>query len=117
MAKLIVNRYLSADNADVLDGTDLQTMPGDGELIIFAASNQVDHELSVTMGGQDVPMLSQIITSRAIAAVNTDQDVPIQIPVDKGAKVKINLNVVASGATNIYCMWRDEDEVLAAALG
>ena len=93
---ITVNVDLPIDNADVLNGTMLQTIPEDGVLMIFLASTQRDGVMSCTgYGISGAYRIAPVLRANGIPALN--DDMPTIVPVSGGTKVFINYDEVTAG--------------------
>lgn len=111
---IIVNKDITADNADVLSGTDLENVPGMGVMAIYAKSTQADHTITITAPGQETPIRAQLIQKLADAVVSKADDEPIAIETI-GGKYNISVDVVAAGTTKLLVIWYTPEEALAEA--
>jgi len=86
----------TADNTDALAGTDLETVPGPGFLLIWGASTQADTEVTITGGPLRPTARATLLPMRANGVPNINEDPPKVIPVTGGEKIVINLNIVTA---------------------
>lgn len=93
---VFVNVDLPADNADVLNGTILDPVPGPGSLIIWIASSQRDGVLSVTGALEGTSLYKAAPVLRANGIPDISADVPIVLRTS-GGKVKIDYDEVTAG--------------------
>lgn len=95
-APITVNVDLPSDNADVLNGTLLDPVPGPGVLLVFLASSQRDGIMTVTgksiNGAYRVP---PVLRSSGIPDVQSDM--PTIVPVPDNQKVVVNYDEVTAG--------------------
>ena len=71
-----VRSNLTADNTDVLAGTQLDQVPGPGTFTIYAASTVLDSLITVSLG-QDTLINAQPLTLRANGEPDILNDVPV----------------------------------------
>lgn len=102
-------RYFAetADDTDLLAGSDLEAAPYNGMMAIFAASTQVDGTLTVTTpsaAGIGAPVRTGIIPIRAGPELRINEDAPMaRFPVNKGDQVTINYDEITA-ATAIFAV-------------
>jgi len=110
-----VIRQLNADNADVLNGTDLENIPASagvlpngvcGQLDIYVASSQADHTLNIRRPNADTPMPTQAIQQKTNSVISLNDDLPISLPAIPGRMI-ISLDVVTAGTDNLIIVYRD----------
>lgn len=97
----------SADNVDVLSGSDLANIPSLGGLSIFAASTQQDTLITITGPGSEPVTRSIPITLRANAEIRQDEDVKYQLPVTQGGRYVINVDVVTAATFRVRAIYED----------
>jgi len=90
IANLLVELEKTAASTDVLSGTDLEVIPFDGKLIIYAASTVNTATLEITMPGHQSGK-TLLLRKRTDGIPNIDQDPGIVLAVRKGQKVGLNL--------------------------
>ncbi len=86
----------TADDADALSGTDLESAPGAGVMQIYVISTQQDSVYSISAGGQII-VRAQQATLRANAEPRINEDPVVSFPVGGGEKIVLNLDVVTAG--------------------
>jgi len=105
MNKLIHN-YITADNTDFLQGTDLETAPGDGVYDIRIASTQADTGIDVTSTGHAGSVVrGQEALLRANGEIR-QYDPPITVAVLDGDRVTINIDVVTAATVGVMVAFR-----------
>jgi len=101
MPTMTLNLALLVDDADVLNGTDLESVPFGGMMAIYAASTQIDGTVTITTpstSGVGAPLRAGIVAIRAGPELRKDEDVPLAVfPVAKGDSVTINYDEVTAG--------------------
>lgn len=88
---------ISADNADVLSGTQLDPLPYDGELQIFIASSQADTLWSLKLA-DDLVVDNRPVPQRTNGIPQQSDDPGYAQEVINGVKAKIVVDIV-TGAT------------------
>jgi len=104
MAQTItVNVDLPTDNADVLNGTLLDPIPGPGVLLIYLASSQRDGIMSVTAPGVvGAYRIAPVLRTNGIPDLSADM--PTILPVGPG-KAIINYDEVTAGDAFATVIW------------
>jgi len=104
----------TADNTDVLAGTDLAEVPFAGMMIIYGAATQNDHTLTVTapsIGGSmgvGAPLRAGPLKLRANAEIRSDEDPPMAtFPISEGQSATLNLDVVTAGTFSVLVILTD----------
>jgi len=106
METVKVERYLSADENDILRDTDLAQAPGAGVVGIWAGSDQVDHLITVRVAAKSLSNRSIVPFRGTSAPVSEENEAPVaSATVRKGDPIKIDLDVVAAGNTRIVALW------------
>lgn len=90
MRTIVVNQVLTGANADSLNGTELETMPGNGLLTVRAASTVNTATLLVQSPNQPATSIARAITLRANAEIRS-YDVPWIVVVEEGERVTLGL--------------------------
>jgi len=98
---IVVRQALTATDADVLNGTDLENLPGAGVLIVYAASSQADGTLTITGRGFEVPIREQALPLRTNGQPSQQDDAPIIVGVPAGGKVLLSYTEVTA-ATAVF---------------
>ena len=111
---ITVNKDITADNTDVLQGTDLENIPEPGVLRIYAKSTASDSQITITAPGQGTPVRSQLIQKGADAVVSLVDDIPIDIPVQQG-KYVVDVNVTTAATVKIVAIFYTVEEAMAEA--
>jgi len=106
-----VVKTIAADNGDVLAGTDLENIPGSGQLDIFVASDADDDTITVTAPGQGTPIREQLIQEKSASLISLQDDLPISIPTI-GGKYNVAINVTSGTVIKIIAIWRTLTEVM-----
>ncbi len=104
---IVVDTVLTADNNDVLGGTDLANIPGPGGLQVYAASTQQDTTLTITGPGSEPVVRSRPITLRANAEIREDSDVGMEVPVSQGGRYVLAVDVVTAATVRIRAIYFD----------
>jgi len=93
-------QVLSADNADVLAGTQLDQPGVPGVYTVWAASTLGDTLLSMTLGGRTI-MNNVVVTLRANSEIRENEDTFFQAISRTGGRPVINLNIVTAANVRI----------------
>lgn len=105
-----VIKQISADNADVLAGTDLENIKESGILELYAASSQADTELTVTSSGEGTPVRKQVLQQKTNGVVSLSDDIPLTVPVSVG-KYIVDVNIVTGATVNIIAAFTPDYEM------
>jgi hypothetical protein len=98
---IAVRQVLTATTGDVLNGTDLENLPGAGVLVVLAASSQADGTLTITGRGFEVPVREQPLPLRTNGQPSQQDDAPIVIPIPVGGKVLLDYTEVTAATAVI----------------
>ena len=90
-----VNQTLTATNADVLAGTQLDQTPQPGTYTILAASTVADSTITISLGGVII-VNGQALPLRANGVPSLLEDVSLIIAAPAGARPVINIIEVAA---------------------
>lgn len=95
------DRYLTADNADVLDATDMTTIPAGQTVEIFIASTQNDTVLLITAPGSEAPItkISPSVRTNGVIAESDDPSYIIEMIED--GHVKIDVDIVTAATVGV----------------
>jgi len=99
-------KQLSADNVDVLAGTDLENIPGYGQLDIFACSSQADTTITVRKPGGETVLPTQLLQQKTNAVISLQDDLPTSIPCEGGRYV-IAVDITTAASVNVVVVFRD----------
>jgi len=101
-----VIKQLTADNADILAGTDLENIPAYGQLDIFAGSSAADTKFSVRKPGAETLLAAQLLQLKANGVVSLQDDIPMSLPCFGGRYI-LDLDVTGAATVNIVVIFRD----------
>jgi len=104
---ILVRSVLTADNADVLDATDLANIPGDGMLTVYAASTQNDTLMTITGPGSEPVVRARALPLRTNGQPLISDDVPLAVPVIQGGHYVINIDVVTAATVVVVSIYYD----------
>lgn len=90
MRQILYREVLTVADADVLNGSELETAPGNGVMVVRAASTVNTATLAVSSPGQPPVSQPRAVTLRANAEI-LSEDTPWTITVVKGDRVTIAL--------------------------
>lgn len=103
---ITVRQALTATNGDVLNGTDLENLPGPGVMTIYAASSQADGTLTVTGRGFEVPIRDQALPLRTNGQPSQQDDMPLVVGVPQGGKVLVSYTEATSATAVFEVVWQ-----------
>lgn len=96
---------IGADDTDVLNGTDLDQLEGEGQLDIMAVSTQADSLLTVTPPGAEAPARSVEIPNET-RAVRPGDDPVTSLYLPNGGHVIVNVDIVSAATIQFLAIWR-----------
>lgn len=101
MRQIVVETVLSADNADVLSGSDLESIPQNARIVVFASSTQQDTLISIT--GPNIVQLvdNQAVTMRANGEILQNEDVPYSFTAQRAGRYIIAIDVVTAATVRV----------------
>ena len=114
---IVVRVATTASNADILNGTDLENLPGAGILTVLAASSAADGTLTITGRGFEPPIREQPLPLRANGQPSAQDDTGISIPVPAGGKVILGYTEVTAATAVFEVYWQDLQEAAQLAFG
>ena len=95
-----VSKYITADNVDVLAGSQLDQISDDGVFEILVASSTATDTITVMLGDA-VLVNNQIIAMRTNGVPSMSEDVPISIETEGGVRPIISIDIAT--AANVMC--------------
>lgn len=104
---IVVSSTITADNTDVLSGTDLANIPGDGQLDVYIASTQNDTVYSITGPGNEPIARLQKCQLRTNGMPVLSDDLPLTLLVSQGGHYIINVDIVTAATVNILAIFRE----------
>lgn len=109
---IIIEKYGSADNNDILSGTALESIPNAGLLTTYASSTLKTTTIEITGYGQVAIVRDQAVGMRADAEIRQNQDVAYMIPVRQGTKYNIAIKVAGQSPTwHVRVIYNDASEL------
>lgn len=106
----VYSTVLTADNTDVLQGTDLQSL-GRGILSCLIASTQTDTVVTITGPDQVSSRLVNVI-KRTDGMPDANSDVPYEFPIlTDGSKIVINVDIVTGATVGVIVAFTPEQEL------
>lgn len=103
---ILVRKVLTADETNILSGTELQSIPTDGNLEIYAASSQSDTNMTIFRPGGEVIIFNRPITQRTGGVVDTISDTPYELPVTAGESPRIDIDINTAASVAIEIQYR-----------
>lgn len=113
---IVVEQSLTADDNDVLAGTDLANIPELGTLIVWAASTVADSLISITGPGSEPVVRTQAMVLRANGMPDRRSDIPYMVGVIQGGHYVINVDEVTAATITIIAVYLDVDDIAAGIL-
>lgn len=103
---IIVRKYLSATTTDVLSDTDLASIPNNGSLLVYAASDQSDGTLTITGTNVIPPLNGTPIENRGTnAQINVNEQVAARVGVTRGGQVTIAYTEVTAATAQVLVVF------------
>lgn len=103
---IIVRKYLSDTTADVLADTDLASIPNNGTLTVYAASDQSDGTLTITGTNVIPPLNGTPIENRGTGAqINVNQQIPARVQVTRGGQVTIAYTETTAATAQVVAVF------------
>ncbi len=101
----VVEVVLTADNTDVLSGSDLESIPAGGVLTVFIASTQDDTGISITGPNIVAIVRDQVAVLRANAEIAQDRDIAYVMPVQNAGRYLISIDVVTAATVRVRAVY------------
>ena len=108
---IIVRVFATADDTDVLGGTDLASIPSDGLLTIYGASTQNDTTITITGPGSEPVVRTRALPLRANAEVRLNEDPAMIVGVVQGGRYVVNVDVVTAATFQILATFLDVEDL------
>ncbi len=108
---IVVRQVLTADNTDVLNGTDLESIPLLGLLSIWAASTQADTLITITGPENEPPIRAQALALRTNGQPLKNEDSPYMVGVIQGGRYIVDINVVTAATVVVEAIYNDLSEL------
>ncbi len=108
---ITVRQVMTADNTDVLNGTDLESIPLLGLLAVWAASSQADTLITITGPENDPPVRAQALPLRTNGQPLKNEDSPYLVGVIQGGRYIIDINIVTAATVVVEAVYRDLSEL------
>ncbi len=113
---IVVQQVITADDLDVLAGTDLANIPELGILAVWAASTVNDTLMSITGPGSEPVVRTQVVILRANGMPDRSTDTPYLVGVVQGGHYVVNVDVVTAATVTIMAIYLDQEDVAAGVL-
>ena len=104
---IAVRRFLTADNTDLLAGTDLDNVPVATRMLVYGASTQIDTTMTLTVPGSQAPLIANPLVIRAGPELRQDEDLVVAFTVAQNGHVVINIDVVTAATVVILIVAPD----------
>jgi len=104
---IAVRRFLTADNTDLLAGTDLDNVPVDTRMLIYAASTQIDTTVTLTVPGIQAPLNANPLLIRAGPELRQDEDLVTAFTVAQNGHVVVAIDVVTAATVVVLVVAPD----------
>jgi len=97
---ITVERTVTADDADLLSGTQLDQPGVAGVYTVWAASTVGDTEITVSLGGRNI-VTAGIVVLRANSEIRENEDTFYQMLSMVGGRPVIDINVVTAAVVRV----------------
>jgi len=104
---IAVRRFLTADDTDLLAGTDLDNVPVGTNMFIYGASTQIDTTMTLTVPGIQAPLNANPLVVRAGPELRQDEDLLVAFFVDQNGHVVVAIDVVTAATVVILVVAPD----------
>ncbi len=108
---IVVRQVMTADNTDVLNGSDLESIPLLGLLTIWAASTQADTLITITGPENEPPIRGQALPLRTNGQPLKNEDSPYMLGVIQGGRYIVDINVVTAATVVVEAIYNDLSEL------
>jgi len=105
-----VDGVVTADNANILAATDLQSAPGPGILEVYIASSQADTVVSIS-APPNIPGRAIRPALRANGTPNLSDMSPFSLGLGGGEQITISVDIVTAGSCGYSVRFFSEDEL------
>ena len=96
---------ITADDADVLAGTDLDQLEADGQLDIFALSTQADTILNIR-GPNNEPLVVNGEVPQETRAIRPNDDTAFSLAVRNAGHYTLDVNIVTAATVQVLAVYR-----------
>lgn len=114
---IVVNSTLTASNTDILNGTDLDSIPGPGVLSVFGASTQADGTITITGPGSEPVVRNRVLALRTNGVPDKLSDQPFLVGVIQGGHYVLNYTEVTAATAMFISVFYDAQDIGAGLLG
>ena len=108
---IVVEVVGTADDTDLLTGSDLTSIPTFGVLAVYAASTQNDTDITITGPGGEPVVRGQPMVLRANAEIRQDEDPTYPMAATQGGHYVIAINVVTAATFRVRAIFLEPDEL------
>ena len=110
-----VIKTFTADTSDALAGTELENIPGPGQLDIFVVSTADDTYFTVHLPGGETPVRNQLAQKKTDAQISLTDDIPVNLATP-GGRVVIEIDINTAATVKLLVNYTDLEE-LAEIMG
>jgi len=103
----VYTEQIAADDADVLAGTQLDTLQQGGQLDIFLLSSQADTLYSLFGPGNE-PLVTNAEVANETRAPRPNDDVPHTLVIGKAGHYTLDINIVTAGTVILLAVFREK---------
>lgn len=105
-----VTGIVAADNTNVLNGTDLQSAPGPGVVIVWCASSAADTRVTFTAPPR-VAMRNVLVHLRTNGVPLCSDDSPVAIAVSGGEQIALQVDITAAATVGYVVKFIPQSEL------
>lgn len=108
---IVVEVVGTADDTDLLAGTDLANIPTFGVLAVYAASTQNDTTITITGPGGEPVVRGQPMTLRANGEIRQEADPTYPMAATQGGHYVVAIDVVTAATFRVRAIFLEPDEL------
>lgn len=105
-----VSGIVQADTTNVLSGSDLQSAPGPGAVLLWIASNQADTIITFTAPPR-VALRNVKPMLRANGVPLVSDDSPVAVAVQGGEQIAVQVDIVTAATVGYFVKFIPKDEL------
>ncbi len=107
---IVVRKVLHMDGYDILNDTELKTMPDHGTLEIYAASSQNDTNITIFKNNEMV-VFYRPIQHREAGRIDALSDTPFELEVSPGETVRVDIDINTAATVTVEAIFKRPDEI------
>lgn len=103
----IYSENITADDADVLGGTQLDTLQAGGQLDVFILSTQADTLFSIFGPGNE-PLVTAAEVAQETRAPRPNDDTPFTLVIGKSGHYTVDVNIQTAATVQLLAVYREK---------